>query len=103
MVETQNCSELPLSITKQKVLERVKEICDKIIKSYGAMSETLKFLDPIEQLKMQALSLWWYNIAVSRVQTSCKLEKRVHYLHDTKGSIVALEEVKVSSLEEGGE
>ena len=99
MVETQNCSVLP-SIAEQKDLERVKEICRRIIKSYGAMSETLKFLDPIEQLKMQALSLWWYNIAVSRVQTSCKLEKRVYFLHDSKGIIVVLEEV--SSLEEGG-
>ena len=66
------------------------------------MSVTLKFLDPIEQLKMQALSLWCYNIAVSRVQTSCNLEKRVFYFYDTKESIVALEEVKISSLVEGG-
>ena len=100
MVETQNCSVLP-SIAEQKDLEKIKEICKGIIKSYGAMSETLKFLHPIEQLKMQALSIWWYNIAVSRVQTSCNLEKRVFYFHYREGSIVALKEVKVSSLEEG--
>ena len=59
----------------------LKKICDGIVKSYGAMTETLKFLHPIEQLKMQALSIWWYNIAVGRVQTSYSTESKVFYIH----------------------
>ena len=71
-------------------MERFEEVCQRIIKSFGAMTVTLEFLEPIEQLKMQVLSTYWYNIAVSRVQTRCKLEKRVFYFYERHIGFVAV-------------
>ena len=71
MVETRHSSLEQSSSTEQTNLDRLKETTTtaskRIVKSYGGMTETLQFFDPIERLKMQALSIWWYNIGVARV------------------------------------
>ena len=90
MVETQNNSKL--SVVAQRDQKRIKEIFQRFEKSFGAMTVTLQFLEPIEQLKMQVLSTYWYKIAISRVQTSCRLAKRVFYFHERHTGFVAVQE-----------
>lgn len=46
-----------------------KELCRKMYTSFGAMRETMEFLNEIEQVVLQALNKWWYVIGVGRVQT----------------------------------
>ena len=45
------------------------ELCHKVHTSYGVSTEFLLYLDPLEQLRLQHLCLYWYQRAVSRVQT----------------------------------
>ena len=49
------------------------KIADVFANSYGCMTTVMSFLTPLEQLKMQLLSIWWYSVAVARVQTRFKL------------------------------
>lgn len=66
------------------------------MKSYGAMTVTLQFLDPLEQLKMQVLSKYWYKVAISRVQTAYRrVKKEVFYLKLRVGSKARLCAVEV--------
>ena len=37
--------------------------------SYGIAMVALPFLEEVEQINLQALNLFWYQIAISRVQT----------------------------------
>ena len=46
-----------------------------IVKSYGAMTTILSYLDPSCQTSLQALDKWMYKTAVSRVQRSIQLSK----------------------------
>ena len=50
------------------------------MKSYGAITETLIFLEPIEQLKMQRLNKWWYNKGLRGVQMRIKVPGKTVYL-----------------------
>ena len=47
----------------------------KIVRSYGAMTETMQFLPPFERLSLQGLSKWMYEIGVGRVQTRITFKK----------------------------
>ena len=49
------------------------KIADIFANSYGCMTTVMSFFTPLEQLKMQLLSIWWYCVAVARVQTRFKL------------------------------
>lgn len=67
-------------------LERLDSsgVYEQMVKSYGGMTVTMRFLPAIEQLRMQGLNKWWYNRGVSRVQTLlvlCCLEA-VYYFVD---------------------
>ena len=46
-----------------------KELCDQVVKSYGATLNILHFLTSLEQLHLQLLCPWFYKVAVSRVQS----------------------------------
>lgn len=68
-----------------------------IVKSYGGMTEILEFLDSIEQLKMQGLSVWMYTIGVGRVQTKYERGNKVYYFADLDGDVTAIEESPLNS------
>ena len=43
---------------------------DKFLVSYGAVSVIFEFLGQLDSLKMQQLNKYFYQVAVSRAQTS---------------------------------
>ena len=59
-------AEIALTATERK--------CWSIYTSYGIWSEVLPYMKPQEQLKLQTLNLFFYNIAVSRVMTTIILK-----------------------------
>ena len=49
----------------------------------------MAFLNTIEQHHLQAISLWFYKVATSRVQTSVKLAPKTHYFTWLHGGSLA--------------
>ena len=56
-----------------------KATCEWLMKSYGGMIVTLNFLEPIEQLQMQAINRWWFDKGVGRVQVRIKLPQTCYF------------------------
>ena len=53
----------------------IKDACERVVKSYGGMTVCMNFLKPIEQLQMQCVNKWWYEVGIGRVQVRIKLVK----------------------------
>lgn len=77
------------SLISDECESTVKVQGDNIAKSYGAMTETLHFLSPLEQLRLQALSKWMYRAGVGRVQTRCQLPPKIFYFVNLKSRKIA--------------
>ena len=43
------------------------------------MAETMDFLEPIDQLKLQGINRWWYDRGLGRVQFSIQLPKMFYF------------------------
>ena len=63
-----------------------RELSERLVGSYGGMTETFNFLFPIEQLQMQGLNKWWYDKGVKRVQISFKLPDVYFFPWKVEGS-----------------
>lgn len=63
--------------TKTSQLPRGLDQC------YGAMAMIMGYLPLTEQLRLQSLDKWWYNIGVSRVQW-CFVLQKMHIFFDQK-------------------
>ena len=47
-----------------------KELGVRLIKSFGAIYTIMSYFEPLEQLHLQVLCLWFYRVAVSRAQVN---------------------------------
>ena len=51
-----------------------KEQCQKLWTSYGFATFLLLYLAPLQQITLQQLNKFWYNIAISRVLISTAVD-----------------------------
>lgn len=58
------------------------------VKSYGAMTVTMQFLPPLEQLHLQGCSKWMYEHGVSRVQTRLAWPKTLYFHDQPSGKLI---------------
>lgn len=66
-----------------------KAISLKLTKSYGGMTVTLQFLLPLSQLRLQALSKYFYETGVGRVQTRFVHHKVIYFTDHRKQRVDA--------------
>ena len=61
--------------------------CNKIRVSYGVMRQTMAFLLPLEVIWLQATGKFFYDVAVSRVQTVLKSHIPAHFTWPDNGNM----------------
>lgn len=67
--------------TSQEVdLSACKTLCQQVIGSYGIMSEIFFFLNEPEQTQLQNLNQFFYEVAVSRIQTRIRYPQPIKFL-----------------------
>ena len=56
-----------------------QELCTRMVQSFGGWIAILRYLFPKEQIVLQQLDRWQYNVAVSRAQLTVDLRWSAHF------------------------
>ena len=70
-----------------------KEKCRRLWVSFGVFITVLPFLDGYQITSMQTINMFWYKIAVSRVQYTIKIKRPFYLLHPDFDEIVSIDGV----------